>query len=637
VSSSETPSKQQAYELGRAVAWALSPRTRAFVVDWLAPAADLPLGRSLTKLRNALHDATDALPDWYDRSVAEICDGWDKAVRRGHGKLPLLMRSLWHLYATTSEQGFIPGWEHVFAQIAFQEFHERASFLEVHNQLKYDYSWFLRTLDLRGLSKAQAVAHLEEVVSGALTHAARDASKARRICEAGAKRMRSAMLDVRVSKFKPRPQPEDPNPVASELERVDPVARLVTDLVEKVWDWCAGRLGSKRRVLCRVGLYLWFLAESPIEIPKEPTALFPAAGRKACTDYQEPFPRYVHTFCLVESYWESANAELDLPAFGAPPGVSWDSLSTFEGLWGMCANVQSWAKQQHAAMPDYLSRSHLPALEVTGRLRSSEVEGVRHLPVPRPTAASLGSCGEKRDSAVAGPEKEIDVTASFRDMTSHQESHDERQTHAPRMPGANGSAQIANRPSRLWTHPWCPNCGLSEVEWLNHSEFARRCRGAGLRGPHRDTVSRRVAAGIYWADRTRKVPWCESCRAKTPEGEGRQPPVEGLPTEEYEPSATDKENIEAWALEFVKEHVDSDFDPELRQGDGISASEADEAYAMAFEAMYEKLAKSRGDLTRDLAIQAAEAAWEDFRRKADEVSRREGAPYTDLANRPADR
>jgi len=63
VSSPETPSKLNAYELGRAVAWALSLRTRAFVVDWSAPAVDLPLGRSLTKLRNALHDATGALPD----------------------------------------------------------------------------------------------------------------------------------------------------------------------------------------------------------------------------------------------------------------------------------------------------------------------------------------------------------------------------------------------------------------------------------------------------------------------------------------------------------------------------------------------------------------------------------------------
>jgi len=123
VSSSETPSKQQAYELGRAVAEALSPQTRAsvFAWDWSLPAADLALGRSLANLRNALLDATDELPDWYDRSVAEICDGWDKAVRRDHGKLPLLMRSLWRLYGMTSEQGLMLDSAGVFAQIAVEE------------------------------------------------------------------------------------------------------------------------------------------------------------------------------------------------------------------------------------------------------------------------------------------------------------------------------------------------------------------------------------------------------------------------------------------------------------------------------------------------------------------------------------
>jgi len=274
----------------------------------------------------------------------------------------------------TSERGFMPGRAHVFAQIALEELHERASFLKVANLFKYEYSWLQHAVDLRGLTKAQTARRIEQLISETLAEAAQDASEAKKTCKAGAKRLEKAVLDVHVTKFDPRPRPEDPNPVASELERVDPVARPVTDLVENVWDWCTGKLGSRRSVLCHIGLYLRFLVGSPIETPKEPKRLFPALEQGAYSGYREPFRHYIHTYRLAESYWQSANAGGDLPAFGAPPGVSWDSLSTFEGLWGMCANVQSWAKQQHAAMPDYLKRSHLSRPSAVGLLLTPEVE-----------------------------------------------------------------------------------------------------------------------------------------------------------------------------------------------------------------------------------------------------------------------
>jgi len=177
---------------------------------------------------------------------------------------------------------------------------------------------------------------------------------------------------------------------------------------------------------------------------------------------------------------------------------------------------------------------------------------------------------------------------------------------------------------KLWTEDHCPSCGEPGIEFLSQIEFVRRTQSHG-KTLSRGKVGRAVGDGRYWHDLSKKVPWCERCKEKTPEGPGVARPVDAEPAPKYAPTRKDQ----AWALEVAAEVV-PDFrimrpgsgpgDPPIRPDPKLSAKCDDPAEEEAYELMCEggvaiiEEAESAGEMpTRDQAKDIARRAMQKYR------------------------
>jgi len=191
-----------------------------------------------------------------------------------------------------------------------------------------------------------------------------------------------------------------------------------------------------------------------------------------------------------------------------------------------------------------------------------------------------------------------------------------------------------SRPPRLWSRSHCPNCGLDRVEYLSYLEFANRCRDPRRRGPHRNTVSRRVKSGRYWASATGKVPWCKACRAFTPEGPGVERPVEGPRVGDYVLTDEDKSAVTGWAEAVVQREF-----PRFEYG-FMGAVQSDGPAAECFQevatVISEAIRKNGGPLTQRRAEEVGLSAMKELLADRAKVRSKERYSYEEGSNRPSD-
>ena len=180
--------------------------------------------------------------------------------------------------------------------------------------------------------------------------------------------------------------------------------------------------------------------------------------------------------------------------------------------------------------------------------------------------------------------------------------------------GSGRSSEGESRPPRLWSHRYCPNCGLDGIEFISYSEFDRRCKELGKRGPRHDTVGRRVRDGKYWGDATGGIPWCKRCKDKTPEGRGVAQPVEAPHVDDYGLTSQDQENILTWAEASVRK-VCRGFDRASLASVDSEEDRATELYHVAITAISDALKSRGGELTRDQAEDIADRAIQEDRNK----------------------
>jgi len=186
-----------------------------------------------------------------------------------------------------------------------------------------------------------------------------------------------------------------------------------------------------------------------------------------------------------------------------------------------------------------------------------------------------------------------------------------------------------SRKRRLWTRLHCPSCGSLGVKFISQREFARKS------GMGRSAVGKRVNDGIYWSDGLKKIPWCEHCKAKTPEGEGVELSVDALATASYKPSREDASTASAWAAQVVEEEFGLPRpDPDLQPSEGNEREqEAHELMSVGVVAILQAAGKQGGMPTRDAACQVATNAMRQHRME-DQKSRR--ASRGDLTYAPID-
>jgi len=188
-------------------------------------------------------------------------------------------------------------------------------------------------------------------------------------------------------------------------------------------------------------------------------------------------------------------------------------------------------------------------------------------------------------------------------------------------------------PPRLWTRPTCPNCGAYGIEFLTFIEFSERSRNEGVRKPpHRDTVSRRVSQGKYWADATRKVPWCTKCKQKTPEGAGVEPPVEAPAADIPKIPPDDLAKLKEWAQAVTRERYPG-FDVAFSDAQDPTCDPATERFVVAFEAMAEEYQKACGDLPEMRAKEVARSAIQRAKNTDYESKMQSSTPRPDVLDR----
>ena len=136
-------------------------------------------------------------------------------------------------------------------------------------------------------------------------------------------------------------------------------------------------------------------------------------------------------------------------------------------------------------------------------------------------------------------------------------------------------------------------------------EFQRRT------GTDRKTVTRRIEAGQYLADATGKVPWCDNCRGKTPEGRGVEQPVEKPHVKDYKLRPEEKNKCLDWAESAVVAKF-PDFEQHHATLENPPSQQALEAFQEATTALIEEIQRRQGDVTRDQGEQIARRAVQDF-------------------------
>ena len=123
----------------------------------------------------------------------------------------------------------------------------------------------------------------------------------------------------------------------------------------------------------------------------------------------------------------------------------------------------------------------------------------------------------------------------------------------PPRPAEAGTAaseeSLKSPPRKVWSQSHCPSCGLPGVQFISQKAFS-----AKPRAPSRTTVGIRVREGIYWSDVQRRVPWCEQCKERTPEGEGAGETANHQAGDGFQPTKEDHATILAWARAVVEEH-----------------------------------------------------------------------------------
>jgi hypothetical protein len=185
-----------------------------------------------------------------------------------------------------------------------------------------------------------------------------------------------------------------------------------------------------------------------------------------------------------------------------------------------------------------------------------------------------------------------------------------------------------NDPRRYWTVKTCPECGAPGLTYISKSEFSE------LGGPARNTISKWMYNGTYLADRAGKLPWCETCRERTPLGAGVVGRPEAPPANDYKLTEADKNTLEAWALAMTRKELKrkrSIADADAWEPSRTSTAEDGrglETYNLIFTAMAEHLKASRGDAQRsqcqDAAQSAVKAHYNDRDKSLDAVKHSDG-------------
>ena len=149
-----------------------------------------------------------------------------------------------------------------------------------------------------------------------------------------------------------------------------------------------------------------------------------------------------------------------------------------------------------------------------------------------------------------------------------KKSHEERPSSGAKPAEPTEPAERANGGTvpGLWTQEHCPSCGRLGITFITQTDFAERA------AIDRKTVGRRVKQNKYWHDRSTRIPWCERCKEKTPEGRGVERPVDAEPADTYSPSEAEMLTATEWASNLVPRlHLRKGIplpkpDPDLGQG-----------------------------------------------------------------------
>ena len=110
-------------------------------------------------------------------------------------------------------------------------------------------------------------------------------------------------------------------------------------------------------------------------------------------------------------------------------------------------------------------------------------------------------------------------------------------TPAPGSAASPGSAAASAAPSpgpekvRIWNKDCCPECRKPGIEWVSCIEFERRTKEDG-QPVKRETLSKYIEAGTYWSDERGRLPWCPTCKGRTPKGKGEAEPEVSSATEQ---------------------------------------------------------------------------------------------------------
>ncbi len=172
------------------------------------------------------------------------------------------------------------------------------------------------------------------------------------------------------------------------------------------------------------------------------------------------------------------------------------------------------------------------------------------------------------------------------------------------------------RPDRCWTYNYCPNCSIEgTLEWLSFTEFANRCSEKGVSPKNRGTVSSRVQKGRYWANADKHVPWCENCEEKTPDGAGREQPVEKPERMGFDASNQQIKDIMAWSENVIQNAWPSFSKESEGKDDRYESDEASEAYQIAVGMCIEKMKKRDERLGRDQVKELAQEVVKDVRKE----------------------
>ncbi len=141
-----------------------------------------------------------------------------------------------------------------------------------------------------------------------------------------------------------------------------------------------------------------------------------------------------------------------------------------------------------------------PLNQLTDRERAQCQEWSRHFRYYLPLRLALR---EEKLSEFTGYDRDS-IEMAF----EHVRAHVEEAGHKNRGVGVGERV-------RLWTKHYCPSCGAPGLKWLSQSKFADNPGS-----PSRETIGEYVRTGRYCSDVQKRVPWCDECGVKTPEGTG---------------------------------------------------------------------------------------------------------------------